>query len=163
LRPPPARSSSISFASYRRQRLSTDAEASFRKALDLNPAGPFLHWNIALAQLLRGEHTAALAEMQRETTAPGRTTGLALVYHAMGRAKDSDQALREMAKADVSPFWFGAVHAFRGETEQALAWLERAYQAHDFYLVDMKGFPLLKNLEADPRYKALLRKMKLPE
>ena len=140
-----------------------DAEASFRKALDLNPAGPFLHWNIALALLLRGEYAAALAEMQREPAASGRTTGLALVYHAMAREADSDEALRAMPKADVSPFWFAAVHAFRGETDQALAWLDRAYQVHDFYLVDMKGFPLLKNLETDSRYKAFLRKMKLPD
>jgi TolB-like protein len=143
-----------------------DAEANFRKSLDLNPNGPYLHWNIALALLLRGEHAAALAEMQRETVAATRLMGFALIYHAMGRGAESDAALREMenvAASELNPFWFAAVHAYRGEIDQAFSWLNRAYQAHDFYLIDMKGFPLLKNLEPDSRYKAFLRKMNLPE
>jgi TolB-like protein len=143
-----------------------DAEANFRKSLDLNPNGPYLHWNIALALLLRGEHAAALAEMQRETVAATRLMGFALIYHAMGRGAESDAALREMenvAASELNPFWFAAVHAYRGEIDQAFSWLNRAYQAHDFYLIDMKGFPLLKNLEPDSRYRAFLRKMNLPE
>jgi TolB-like protein/Tfp pilus assembly protein PilF len=143
-----------------------DAEANFRKSLDLNPNGPYLHWNIALALLLRGEHAAALAEMQRETVAATRLMGFALIYHAMGRGAESDAALREMenvAASELNPFWFAVVHAYRGEIDQAFSWLNRAYQAHDFYLIDMKGFPLLKNLEPDSRYRAFLRKMNLPE
>ena len=143
-----------------------DAEASFRRSLDLNPNGPFLHWNIALALLLRGEHAAALAEMQRETIAPAQLVGFALIYHAMGKAPEADAAVRDIentAASKVGPFWCAAVRAYRGETDQALSWLYRAYQAHDFYLIDMKGFPLLKNLESDSRYKAFLLKMNLPE
>ncbi|MGO9932477.1 MAG: toll/interleukin-1 receptor domain-containing protein [Steroidobacteraceae bacterium] len=142
-----------------------DAEASFRKSLDLNPNGPVLHWNIALAMLQRGEQAAALAEMQLENSTPARPVGFALIYHAMGRDAESDAAMREMAipAKNVSPFWFAVVYAYRGETDRAFAWLERAYRAHDFYLIDMKGFPLLKNLEPDPRYKSFLRKMRLAE
>jgi hypothetical protein len=33
----------------------------------------------------------------------------------------------------------------------------------DEYLFAVKGAPLLKNLEGDPRYNAFLRKMNLPE
>jgi len=151
---------------YLKLGLPADAEANFRKSLDLNPNGPYLHWNIALALLLRGEHAAALAEMQQETLAATRLMGFALIYHAMGRGAESDAALREMenvAAGDLNPFWFAAVHAYRGELDQAFSWLNRAYQAHDFYLIDMKGFPLLKNLEPDSRYRAFLRKMNLPE
>jgi eukaryotic-like serine/threonine-protein kinase len=139
-----------------------DAESSFRTSLDLNPNGPVLHWNIALTLMLRGEYRAALEEMQRETSAPARTVGLALIYGAMGRAVEAEKALREMSELKdpgVSPFWFAVVHACRGEKDQAFSSLGRAYEAHDFYLIDIRGFPLLKNLESDPRYDALLRKM----
>jgi hypothetical protein len=44
-----------------------------------------------------------------------------------------------------------------------MEWLERAYQHRDQDLYAIKGDALLKNLETDPRYKALLRKMNLPE
>jgi hypothetical protein len=38
-------------------------------------------------------------------------------------------------------------------------WLDRAYEARDEALYFLKGYPLFKNLEGDPSYKALLRKM----
>jgi hypothetical protein len=40
--------------------------------------------------------------------------------------------------------------------------LERAHAQRDSGFVVMKGDPLLKNLEADPRYAAFLKKMRLP-
>jgi len=45
----------------------------------------------------------------------------------------------------------------------AFQWLERAYAQRDLSLNLIKGDPLLHKLEADPRYKAFLRKMNLPE
>jgi hypothetical protein len=54
-------------------------------------------------------------------------------------------------------------HAFRGEKSIALSWLERAYVQKDIFLWLIKGNPLLGNLDSDPRFKAFLRKMNLPE
>jgi hypothetical protein len=50
-----------------------------------------------------------------------------------------------------------------GTTAMELKWLERAYAQKDPGLYAIKGEPLLANLEGDPRYKAFLRKMNLPE
>jgi hypothetical protein len=55
------------------------------------------------------------------------------------------------------------VHAYRGEIDQALAWLDRAYRQKDVTLYRIKGDPLLMNLQTDARYKIFLRKMKLAE
>jgi hypothetical protein len=46
-----------------------------------------------------------------------------------------------------------------------LQWLERAYtqKSTDIVGVGIVGQPLLKNIADDPRYKAFLRKMNLPE
>lgn len=151
--------------SYLRLGRLADAEASFHASLDLNPNGPVLHWNIALAKMLRRDYRAALAEMQRETSAPARAVGFALIYGTMGRAAEAEKALREMSALKdpaVSPFWFAVVHACRGEKDQAFGFLRRAYLAHDFYLIDIRGLPLLKNLESDSRYDALLRDMNFP-
>ena len=54
-------------------------------------------------------------------------------------------------------------YAYRGDNELALQWLERAYQQKDAWLSGIVDEPLLKNLADDPRYKAFLRKMNLPE
>jgi hypothetical protein len=50
-----------------------------------------------------------------------------------------------------------------GDNDLALEWLERAYRQRDLGLVEMTGEPLLDSIAADPRFKAFLRKMKLPE
>jgi hypothetical protein len=55
------------------------------------------------------------------------------------------------------------VYAFRGQSDEAMHWLERAYAQKDPELFRIKSQTELKSLTADPRYKALLRKMNLPE
>ena len=154
-----------------------ESEAAYREALDLNPANGGgavgAHWELAMTLLARGEQAAALNEMRRESSATRATQGLAIIYHAMGRKAESDAAMtaaeREYALHPAAQFsnsgavWLACARAYRGEVDQALAWLDRAYEQRDFALVFLKGLPLLRNLESDPRYKAFLRKMKLPD
>jgi hypothetical protein len=103
--------------------------------------------------------------MQQATADCGGDAGLALVYHAMKRNADSDGALALATQAYAGRWAYGIaeVHAYRGEIGQAFNWLDRAYRQKDVLLYRMKGDPLLRNLEPDARYKAFLRKMKLPE
>ena len=54
-------------------------------------------------------------------------------------------------------------HAFRGELDPAFEWLERAYNQRDGGVTEIKGDRLMRGLVSDPRYKAFLRKLKLPE
>jgi hypothetical protein len=54
-------------------------------------------------------------------------------------------------------------YAFRGESDKAMMWLDRAYVQKDPGLYSVKGEPPLKKMEGDPRFKAFLRKMNLPE
>ena len=61
-----------------------------------------------------------------------------------------------------SAFQIAEIYAYRGETDKAFEWLERAYKQRDGGLPEMKGDPLLLSLERDPRYIAFLKKMKLP-
>jgi adenylate cyclase len=53
--------------------------------------------------------------------------------------------------------------AYRGEIDQAFAWLDRAYQEHDYGVSEINRDPLMKSMHGDPRWKAFLRKIKLPE
>jgi hypothetical protein len=61
-----------------------------------------------------------------------------------------------------SQYLIAGAFAFRGETDRAFEWLERAYAAHDGGLGEMKVDPLLKSLHPDPRYEAMLKKLRLP-
>ena len=118
-----------------------------------------------MSLLLGGKTGDALSEMQREPVDSGRMPGLALVYAALGRIKESDVILSQLERrsGDAWAVAVAYVYAFRRNNDRALIWLQRAYETGDADLYFIKGNPLLKNLEPDPRYKALLRKMNLPE
>ena len=54
-------------------------------------------------------------------------------------------------------------YAYRDDHNLALQWLARACRQKDNGLIEIVGEPLFNNLANDPRYKAFLRKMNLPE
>jgi hypothetical protein len=58
--------------------------------------------------------------------------------------------------------WVAEVHAFRGDHDQAFAWLDRAYRQRDVNLWWFKTVLAFNNLKSDPRYKVFLAKLNLP-
>jgi serine/threonine-protein kinase len=88
---------------------------------------------------------------------------MAMAHHALAHRDASAAALRSLANAYGDQMrTIARVHAFRAEPDQAFAWLERAYQAHDSDLVYLKPDPFLKPLHGDPRWGALLKRIGLP-
>jgi tetratricopeptide (TPR) repeat protein len=141
-----------------------EASAAIKKALELNPESPATHNQLGLVYFAQGHPQEALGEMEREPHGAWRGQGLAVAYHALGRKKEADAAEAELiAKWGVdAAFQIAEVYAFRGQTDRAFEWLERAYAQRDGGLPSMKHDPLLKSLEHDPRYTAFLKKMRLP-
>jgi hypothetical protein len=83
---------------------------------------------------------------------------------ASSAAVEADVELRKLESQHSGDMamWIAEVHAFRGEKDIARSWLDRAYAQKDIFLWLIKGDPLFRNLDGDPRYKAFLRKMNLP-
>jgi tetratricopeptide (TPR) repeat protein len=133
--------------------------------LEIRPTREWAHFYLGVLLLARGDRDSALLEMQQETNDEAQQGGLAMAYHALGRNADSDAALARMLKeqADVNAFGIAEVYAFRGQLDEAMRWLERAYAQKDPGLYLIKPDLPLKSLAADPRFKAFLRKMNLPE
>jgi TolB-like protein/DNA-binding winged helix-turn-helix (wHTH) protein/Flp pilus assembly protein TadD len=141
-----------------------EAKVSVEKALSINQKLEGAHARLGAILLAQGQAQAALAEMDAEPGEWEKLTGLALVYHALGRTHDSDAALSRLiaTHAEDSPYQIAEIYAYRGEADQAFAWLDRSYAQRDPGLNQLKLDPLLKNLRADPRYSDLLRKIRLP-
>jgi serine/threonine-protein kinase len=125
----------------------------------------YAHHDLGLVLLIEGKAEAALTEMQEESLSGGQVAGLAVVYYALHRTRDADSALArlEAQNADDQPLEIAEVYAFRGQKDRAFVWLDRAYTQKEVNLTMLMGDPLLKSLEPDPRYKAFLRKMNLPD
>jgi TolB-like protein/Tfp pilus assembly protein PilF len=142
-----------------------EAEAAGQKALELNPKGGFTHFWLGLVRLGQGRLDEALEIVQRETHETFRLLGLTLVQHARRRPAESDAALQELIEKNAA----GAAHqiaeayAYRGETDLAFEWLERAYAQRDTGVAIMKVSPPLRNLHGDPRWQPFLEKMGLAD
>ena len=63
---------------------------------------------------------------------------------------------------DTGAFYVAQAHAYRGDHDLSMEWLERAYLQKDAALAEIVGEPLFKSMANDPRYKEFLRKMNLP-
>jgi TolB-like protein/Tfp pilus assembly protein PilF len=142
-----------------------EAEAAVRRTLEIRQTFGWAHFFLGVTLLARGDRDAALLEMQRETSDDAQQEGLAMAYHALGRKADSDAVLARMLKdqADRNAFGVAEVYAFGGQADEAMHWLERAYTQKDVGLYYIKADLPLKSLAADPRFKAFLRKMNLPD
>jgi tetratricopeptide (TPR) repeat protein len=134
---------------------------------DLNPSEYGLHLLVARVLIAKGEPVAALAESDRETDTNLREQCACrvLAYDALGRVADAESTLSVMmnnhAKEDA--YDIGLIQANRGNVDKAFDWFERAYRQRDGDLLAVKVDPLVKNVQSDPRFKALLAKLNIPE
>ncbi len=142
-----------------------EAEAAARRGLEIDPSYDWGHTFVGDALLWRGDPRAAVEEMKRESDPMGQAVGLSLAYHVLGRAADSDAALRKLIAEGASNYAYeiAEIYAYRGERDEALKWLDRAYLQRDATLRWITRDPSFAKLESDPRYKAFVRKMNRPE
>jgi tetratricopeptide (TPR) repeat protein len=142
-----------------------EAEAEIRTALQISPDLDTGHYDLALILLTQGQREAALKELEHEVDTDNRNAGLAIVHFTMGHKSESDAALaRLMASSAKSwPGGISQVYAARGELDDAFVWLDRAYSQNDVDLPFIKCYLPWASLREDPRYRAFLRKLNLPE
>jgi serine/threonine protein kinase/Tfp pilus assembly protein PilF len=63
----------------------------------------------------------------------------------------------------VTPWQIGTLYTRAGMNQEALEWLEKAYEAHDPNMPYLSVDPIFDDLRAEPRFQDILRRMKLPE
>ena len=71
--------------------------------------------------------------------------------------------LTEISKRGyVSSFSIAEGYMRMGEKDKAFDWLEKAYEEHDSGLVSIGVEPMFDPVRRDPRFRDILRRMKLP-
>ncbi len=141
-----------------------EAREIARRTLELFPEHSHAARTLGFALLLETRLDEAQAAFQRSSSEPFREMGTALVEHARGHARESQQALEHIiaTSGKESTYQIAEVYAFRGQRERAFEWLERSLALQDAGMRYLKHDPLLRPLRADPRYVTLLKKMNLP-
>lgn len=138
-----------------------------RIAIDLNPNFYFAHMIAAGIYSSKEMYPESIAEARRaKELSPNQTwsdVGLAGVLIKVGKIDDARAILNEMLRLSesryVPPFNIAIVCNALGETDQALAFLEKGYQQRDPKMTFLKTDRRLNNLHEDPHFQDLMRRV----
>ncbi len=142
------------------------AIASERTNLQLSPGYIGTHYAIGVVLLFKGEAQAALQEMRQEPSEPYRLAGLAMAYHVLGQATESDAALEQLiAKYEVEwVYRISTVMAFRNESDRAFDRLAKVVEYKSDGVAIVPSDNLFSKLHGDPRWLPFLESIgKSPE
>jgi tetratricopeptide (TPR) repeat protein len=139
----------------------------YRKMLEMDPNSAAAHSGLGLIYARKGMHAEAIAEMRKALDlSPGDTNAIATLGYAYGVAGYRTEAqkvidqLRELAmRRYVSSHYVALIYAGLGARDEAIRWLEKAYEERSQWLPHLKGEPRLEGLHSDPRFKDLLRRI----
>jgi tetratricopeptide (TPR) repeat protein len=127
--------------------------------------------SLGLCYAMKKMYPEAIATSQKAVTRRGRQTGdlrfLALVYGLAGRKSETQKIIGESKERSRHHYVFPSVFALAyiglDDKEQALTFLERAYEEQDPALFYLKVSPIFDPLRSEPRFQALLRRVNFPQ
>ena len=146
-----------------------EALQHFRKALELDPNFALAHHDIGWVLEAQGKYPEAIAEFERAVQISDVAALWSSLGHAYGmadRRKDAERVLerlRAIAKHHyVAPSYEATVYLGLGEYDKAMDLYERSYAERNWAMIWFKIGHNLRTLHGNPRYEALLKKMKFP-
>jgi TolB-like protein/Tfp pilus assembly protein PilF len=147
-----------------------EAVAQSRKTLEIDPDFHVVRGYLGEALQLQGKLAEALPEFRKGTAGIDEPIGQAMLAQACARAGLRDEAqeilrrLEERARTQfVSGYCPAIIRLSLGDKDGALAALETAIKQRAPEILAVKYDPLLDDLQGDPRFDALVRKVMSPK
>ena len=139
-----------------------EAEAGCRKAIEMNPLGRWRHDMLVLALLAqRRFDDAERAAVNSMEQTEYRLVNFLFVRWSQGQREESNRLLAEI-KEKYSTFFayqLAQAHAWRGEIDEAYAWLETCHTQHDPGAHWTKVDIVFTSLRSDARWPVLMKKL----
>jgi adenylate cyclase len=140
----------------------------YRKSLEVDPKFPIAHKGLAEVYSQIGKHDEAVSEIEKAIALSVRSIfildDLGYIYARAGKTDEATKVLRDLdrlASDEYVPAYGRAViHAALGDQEEALAWIEKAYEERSF-LVYLKVDPAFDTIRKTERFVATLGKIGL--
>jgi len=147
------------------------ATAQYRRALDLHPNDSTLEYLLGWAYAYNRTYDQGIDAIQKSLALDGvdprLSPELAYIDAMIGKKDETRQILARLlalvAKGvPVSPGYIAIVYIALGEREEALTWLERAYQQHSPMMLWLKVDPRFDSIRQEPRFQELMQRVGLP-
>jgi TolB-like protein/Tfp pilus assembly protein PilF len=149
-----------------------EAMKQFQIGIEVAPREAYVYQRMGPVLIMQGENDRAIAALEKARDySDGQQDKLAWLgyaYAVSGRKTEASAVLDQLRRiaADhqyVSPLHVALIYNGLGQRDDALAWLEKAYQGRDEYLVYLKVYPEFQNLRSDSRFQELERKIGLTQ
>lgn len=147
-----------------------EAEAQLKTVLGMKSDFLLAHLWLARTYVQTGRYEEALAETGiaegRARDWPVLVTARGFTLGTAGKREEAKAVLGEMealAKTRfVTAYGMALIHAGLDQKDEAFRWLERAFEERSHWLVWLRLDPRWKNLRDDPRFAAMVARMKYP-
>ena len=143
------------------------AKEEARKASVLDPTFFFAPWAYGWIDIQAGNVRDAIPEFQKAKaleSPPFVTAWLGYAYGASGDRTRAMAVIEELKKASlhgyVPPFNLAIVYLGLGDRARALEYLERAYAVNSQWMIYLKSDRIFDPLRSEPRFIALMKKLK---
>jgi tetratricopeptide (TPR) repeat protein len=145
-----------------------DAIRILRGALELVPELDVLHQQLGHAYLQKGMHDDAVAALRQAAALSGQRDSAQLAYALAitGQRDEAEAIVRgivESGQAGRQAFHVAMAHAGLGEADETFRWLEYGYAERGSFMDGVKVTPAFEAVHSDPRWVALLGRMRLQD
>jgi len=143
------------------------------RAMELNPTDSAAYYSLAELMEKEGHASDATREWRTALQLDGDQQ-LVDLFDATLRKSDFPAAKRAIGKSllarmtttartgYVSPRTFVELYARIGDKENTLRWLDQAFVEHSSFLVQIREDSLYEDLHSEPRFRAMLLRMRIP-
>jgi serine/threonine-protein kinase len=142
-----------------------------KKTLEMAPDFIWARYILAISYLQKLGPNKVIEELQQSVSRskyhPLIVAVLGASYGMSGK-KDKANELLELLEEDakhsyVLPFYKAIVFLGLGKVDQVFEYLKKSYQGKNFWLIFLKVDPIFDSIRTDPRFKELLKKMRLDQ
>ena len=141
-----------------------------RNTLEMDPDFALPRAVLGQAYEHQGAHAQAISELQKAVSiSHGSPAMLGALGHAFATAGNKPEAKKILVQMNessktryVSPFYVAMVYAGLHEDDNALAWLEKAYNDRSNAVIFLKVDPAFDGLRSNARFQTLLTRLAQP-
>lgn len=146
------------------------AVEQFRRTIEMDPVYAEAYFSVGMTHVMMRRFDEAIPELKKAIGLSGNRlvmlSMLGLAYGIQGRVDETKKIFDEFTKLShesyVSPYYFAILSVGLGNKDQAMDYLDKAYEERDGILIFLRIEPVASSVWPHPRFVALMKKMGFP-
>jgi tetratricopeptide (TPR) repeat protein len=139
-----------------------DAIQEQKQINEMDPGRPHPNLLVGMAYIQKRMYPEAISELKSMGNGPMFATMLGYAYAMAGQKSEARRILAEqLTRERVHTFSVAYLHLALGDRDQALTFLEKAYEEREPLVGLLRVAPDLDTLHGEPRFAILLKKLNL--